>query len=327
MRRLLPCTLGLLLATAALGCAAPADEEIGSAEGAAGVGETVSMEEAVLLRDGSGLTCDGTTEDGLLLCSHDRGLVVLSDQGIALLQAKGDDVTAKARAQDASEKHDVADVLEAGNAGGTTTQGLRPQGLLGGRVLVDLVEALVRSSRRAVVNETEVAAARSAEKAGNLVALQKELRAGQSVYRSTAGATVLAGKTPGATIDVTTKWAKATGRRIFGVRLPGLGRTTTRENVEAFMALMRAEATKLSPGEKLTILYSPTIGSTAVFVELAQREGFDVLFYSPADAVGRLVPHGFVVPPGNINNGFDDSLVERIAERVYQVDTRFVGPL
>jgi hypothetical protein len=326
-----PLLSSLLLAACALvgptaGCAAPAaEDEAGTSEGASSLGATIDPADLELLRDGSGLSCSADTESDTTLCVHDRGVVMLNADGVALLQAKGDVVSATARATDASVMQDVAEVLAGGSTGGAaSTQSIRPLAGVGAmRALGTLGEWLITVGRRGALAEAEMLAARSAEKANDLGKLQTELRAGQSAIRSAEGATVLAGKSIDATVSVVKNWATATGRRIVGIRTSGPGAADTRDKeIAAVVQLLQAEKATLRPGERLAAFFSPLMGNRDVLAAALKRADIDVIAYfdrAPGFHVDALV----TPPPGMTINNRD--FLGMVATKMFQADTSFVG--
>ena len=325
MRSHLACILGLLLATTAAGCAAPYEEDVGSAEGAAvTLDGHLDEGELAALRYGAGLRCT-QGEDAIMLCTHERGTAVVSDHGIALLEAKDDILTAKALASDAAQARDVEAVLAPVAPGETSTQSLAPRAV-GGQIVRDIFmslfgKSLKRMTLSAAEREAEIVATRSAERAGQLAVLQAELREGQGIVR--AGVTTeIVGSTAKLTTDGVKRWAAATGRRVVGIGHPS-SNSTGPEDIRKFLILLKTDVQhmNLKPGERVAIMYSPTIGSRHEVERMAHAAGFDVILANDRAYEG-IVPDALALVRGVDN---DYAPIRAVAERMYEVSSRFVG--
>lgn len=329
MRRFLSPTLGLVLALSAgaVACAAPSEEEVGSAEGAAAVADgRLDEGEISALRAGAGLTCRQDGEDSATICAHERGVVVLTDNGVALLEAKGDLVTGKALAVDARETDDVGAVLEPVSGGDeSATQSLRPQGVttkLFLEAITSLFErATAKTAAKAAEREAQVVAARSAEKAGDLTALAKQLRSGEGIARA-GTQTILAGSTEKSIAANTKRWAKATGRTLIGVPIEWSSNGSGPEEVVKFMAFMATQKARLAPGHRLAILMEPGHGSRYEFAEAAREAGIDFVWVGRAgnDALGDAV----IEVSGNVRPA---DVLRDVADQLWRANSNGVGPL
>lgn len=168
-------SLAVLSTALGLGCAAPVEEEAGGGSDAMSLDTTLSADELAAIRSGEGLSCGGETVGDAVVCSHPLGVVVMSPDGLALLRAEGDVVTAKALAKEAAEKDDVGTVLDAvdGGSSGTATASLRIQSKW--TVLVSVLERAAEALAKArhltvpaAERQAQVAATRSATLAGDL---------------------------------------------------------------------------------------------------------------------------------------------------------------
>lgn len=327
MRTHLTAFLGItIMATVMGGCAAAsADDGLGSSEGAVSASSRLDDGEVAALRSGIGLTCRQDAEENATLCAHERGVIVLTDDGIALLEASDGVVTAKALAKDTAEKDDVGAVLDpiANASGDSNAQSIRPQGLAS-KMILDGIAALLerataRTAAKAADREAQVVAARSAEKAGDLTELAKQLRSGEAIARS-GSQTILAGSSTSATVANAKRWLLATGRRTIGV--PGIaGAYSGPDEIARFYQFMATEKARLAPGERLTIVMSPAHGSRVEFAQAAHAAGIDFVWIGGGiQDVGDAV----VQVPADV---MDNDLIKAISERLYSADSDAVGPL
>lgn len=255
------------LASLQVACAAPPLEEEGDDSAAAmAVATNLDDSEVAALVSGADLACSEPL-DGATLCSHPKGLVILTQEGVALVRHEDDDVvTAAALSADRGEKRDIADVLGRVAGSDLDTRGLRPLGVE--KVLTDPFLALLRSfagkattaAAKAGSEQAEAAVIRSpsAAKAFDDMAVQL---AGGKVGRSARGAAILGGKGFDAVAANATNWLRATNRKALGITANHTQALFSDEAARAFVdGPLRAAQQSLAKGQRLAVVIDETDG-------------------------------------------------------------------
>ncbi len=288
VRFLTSATLAALLTT--VGCAAPSGDDVDESAGAATVLDgSISEAEAKALR-GEGLQGCVETLGDATLCTHPSGLVILTDEGIALLRARGDTITAKALVADEATKHDAAEVLDAIDTPEPALGGasLRPQGLaiMTANILRRIADALASSATKTPVAaagvEAEVVATRSAALAEDLTRATKSLAPAPGTGNHLV--TQLGGATEAVLGQTFRRWKNVTKRKAMGIQLSFAGGSSvSKEAVDAFFSVqVRAEKAKLAAGERIAVVLPDGVGPKAHYLAAAEREGVDVVRLRPA---------------------------------------------
>jgi hypothetical protein len=318
---------------AACGTGTSEDEVAGGSDSALEMSASLDGIDQDMLAEGRGLETCSENVGLATLCTHARGVVVLSDDGIALLAGKDGDLVAKALGTaDPTRKDDVSQVLSAvrenapERSSGAGSSGIEPQSIstAASTLLRGIVAALQESVRRAPAKlarkgaEGEVAVAKSSL-AEDLTGFVQNMRAGQSMVVAPNGVTILGGTTEKLANQNARRWFAATHRQTIGILDPAVGAFTSAETVLGFTPFLQAAKATLRPGERLTIVMNPLHGSMDAFLLLAKREGVDVVFVADRaeDLEVAAVVQRFRTPADT---------VRAITDRWYYVHDGRVGP-
>jgi hypothetical protein len=306
MRSLLPAFV-IALSLGAGACSAPAEDAVGEGSGAASsdvpLDRTISESEAAALR-GEGLqACESSIGDATI-CAYPSGFAVISNQGIAIVRADGDVLTAKALASSDAEARDVAEVVAAADepAPDVATAAIHPLGKiqLAGTALGFLeraLELLASTSRKASVavsskgagaaaKQAEVAAAKDAELAAEA---RRFARAEEASYEAAAKGPMsfFGGQTMKEAAANTTRWFAATKRVPVALATYGGDSWSAAALMEARYEFVHLQQ-GLKEGERLTLVLSnnETWSATKEFVDMARSLDMDVVMLGLAPREG-----------------------------------------
>lgn len=295
----------LLLGLSLAACAAPTlDEDVGEAEGAAAeasaLGGSLSSEEVAALH-GEGLRDCSESVGAAVLCTYPGGFAVVSESGIALVEAKGDFLVGKALSNEPT-RNDVSDVLSAADdepSEDLASRSLRP---LTFGMSATLIEMVAAKAYRALSSAPSKAAVRAGAEEAQVVATRNPALASEvsKVTSSAAQAGARNVSTFGGTtcLDVAGRiktWAASQKKRVVALgsdtlesgdpevmRIPLL-------RLEELLRTQKAEAAR--EGLQLSLFMPSSHTSNDAIRALAKRLDVDVLQLGGEKARTGVVAH------------------------------------